>query len=276
VAKPDGLVAVAPGREDEFLENLPVELMWGVGAVTQARLASIGIRTIGELAAAPDGVLAHLLGRAVGGKLASLAVNIDERRIESGRRSASMGAQAALGHRGATPELLRTTLGYLSDRVAGRLRAAQRAGRTVTVRVRFTGLRSVTRSVTLPAAISSTLSLTELATELARIALADHPGESEITLLAVSVGNLVSEPGLQLELPLDVDQEGHRPGTAREAARWGVDRSVDAIRARFGSGAVGYATVVFSDVDRVPEEFRELAERHSHDAAGHGPDGAGR
>src|SRR3954468_13833521 len=50
VAKPDGLVAVDPGTELAFLHDLPVELMWGVGPVTRARLAEINVRTIGELA----------------------------------------------------------------------------------------------------------------------------------------------------------------------------------------------------------------------------------
>jgi DNA polymerase-4 len=145
--------------------------------------------------------------------------------------------------------------------VAGRLRAAQQAGRTVTVRVRFPGLRSVTRSITLLAPISATLTLTELATELAGGALSDHPREREVTLLAVSVSGLVHASALQLELPLDLSDNRYRPGTTQGAARWGVDRSVDAIRARFGNDAVRYATVMFSDVDRVPEAFRELAER---------------
>jgi len=171
-----------------------------------------------------------------------------------------MGAQAALGRRMATPELVRSTLGYLADRVAGRLRAADKAGRTVTVRVRFPGLRSVTRSITLPAPISATLTLTELATELAGDALTDHPRERQITLLAVSVAGLVHDSVLQLELPLPLSDNRYRPGTVQGAARWGVDRSVDAIRARFGSDAVRYATVMFSDVDRVPEAFRKLAE----------------
>src|SRR5207237_9209703 len=98
--------------------------------------------------------------------------------------------------------LARATLGYLPGRVAARLRAAERAGRTITVRVRFTGLRSVTRSVTLPAAICATLTLTDVACELASVALADHPAEREITLLAVSVSNLVAEPVLPLALAL--------------------------------------------------------------------------
>jgi DNA polymerase-4 len=261
VAKPDGLVLVEPDHEATFLEPLPVELIWGVGAVTRDRLAAAGIRTIGDLAAAPNAFLEQLLGRAIGGKLASLAANVDPRRIESGRRALSVGAQAALGRREPTPELIRATLGYLADRVAGRLRAADRAGRTVRVRVRFTGLRSVTRSVTVPVGISATLTLTELAVELAFGALADHPREREITLLAVSVANLVDEVALQLELPLGVGGGRYRPGTRTGSARWIADRSVDAIRARFGREAVGYATVVFSDVGRVPEAFRELAER---------------
>jgi len=261
VAKPDGLVVVPPDREMEFLRPLPVELMWGVGPATRARLAGMGVRTIGDLAATPSPILQRLIGHAAGSKLTSLAANSDPRRIETARRAVSVGAQSALGRRQATPGLLRSALGYLADRVAGRLRAADRAGRTITVRVRFTGLRSVTRSVTLPVPISTTLTLTDIAVELAGVALADHPRESEITLLAVSVSHLVDEAVLQLELPLGLCDERHRPGTAAGSARWALDRAVDSIRARFGRDAVGYATVMFSRLGRVPEEFRELAER---------------
>jgi DNA polymerase-4 len=261
VAKPDGLVVVEPDEEWDFLNPLPVELIWGVGPVTRTRLAEVGIRTVGDLARTPHGALEGLLGSAAGATLAARAANIDPRRIETSRRAASMGAQAALGRRDASPDQLRVTFGYLADRVAGRLRAAGRAGRTITVRVRFRSLRSVTRALTLAAPISSTLTLTELATELARTALAENPRERQITLLAVSVSNLVDEPALQLALPLTVGDDRYLPGTRRNAARWAADRSVDAIRARFGRAAVGYATVMFSDVGGVPDAFRELAER---------------
>jgi DNA polymerase-4 len=259
-AKPDGLVVVDPAGELGFLHPLPVELMWGVGPVTRARLAESGIRTIGELAATPGSSLRSLLGEAAGSKLGSLSMNTDPRRIETARRAISVGAQSALGRRRATPALLRATLGYLADRVAGRLRSAGRAGRTITVRVRFTGLRSVTRSVTLPAPISTTLTLTELAMELASVALADHPGEREITLLAVAVSHLADESALQLELPMGLADERQRPGTAAHSARWALDRAVDTIRARFGRASVGYATVMLSELGQPMEEFRELAE----------------
>ena len=80
VAKPDGLVVVDPATELEFLHDLPVELMWGVGPVTRAKLADQGILTIGQLANTPGRSLERLLGHAVGEKLGSLAWNRDPAR----------------------------------------------------------------------------------------------------------------------------------------------------------------------------------------------------
>ena len=81
VAKPDGLVVVDPASELAFLHDLPVELMWGVGPVTRARLADIGVQTIGQLAQTPGWSLERIVGRAVGEKLAALAWNRDPREI---------------------------------------------------------------------------------------------------------------------------------------------------------------------------------------------------
>ena len=265
VAKPDGLVVVEPAEERRFLDSLPIGLIWGVGPTTERRLHESGIYTIGQLANTGSPILSSLLGHAAGAKLAALSANVDARTVETHARSKSMGAQAALGRQSPTPELIRETLAYLIDRVAGRLRRAGLAGRTITVRVRFAQLRSVTRSATLSAAISTTLTLTSVAEELARSAILDKRGDREITLLAVSVSNLRPESSLQLELPLDwptVRQNPKTPpGTLAEASRREVDRSVDAIRDKFGQGAVGYASTALSDSDRVPEEFREFAER---------------
>jgi DNA polymerase-4 len=259
VAKPDGLVVVDPLHEREFLAPLPVGLVWGIGPVTQQRLADRGIHTIGQLADSPTESLAQFLGRALGSKVGALAANQDHRKVQANPRAGSVGAQSALGRRYPTDELLRSVLGHLSDRVASRLRAKQRAGRTITVRVRFVGMKAVTRSRTGAGAVSATLTLTETAEALVRQALADHPNEHEITLLGISVSNLVDQPVLQMELPVLPD-EAERPGSPTGAARWAVDQSMDAVRRRFGRSSVGYAAVALSDVGRVPDEFRELAE----------------
>ena len=259
VAKPDGLVVVHPASERAFLDPLPVGLVWGIGPVTRQRLAERGIYRIGQLAASPEGALQSLLGRALGAKVGALAANDDQRRVKPQGRAGSVGAQSAFGRRDVSPELIRSVLGHLADRVAGRLRAKQRAGRTVTVRVRFASMRAVTRSHTGSHSVSATLTLTEIAERLVYRALADHPDEYQISLLAISVSNLVDQPVLQLELPLQPD-EPDRPGSRIGAARWAVDHSIDAVRRRFGRAAVGYAGVVLSKYTSVSDEFRELAE----------------
>jgi DNA polymerase IV len=261
VAKPDGLVVVDPDTELSFLHDLPVELMWGVGPVTRGKLAEMGVDTIGQLANVPGWSFEHLLGRAAGEKLNALAWNRDPREIKTRRRARSAGAQSALGRKPAQEDVFRPTLRHLADRVATRLRAKSRPGRTVTVRVRFADLRSVTRSVTLDAPISATAILAEIAEELVRTALADHPGEKTISLLAISVSQLATHADVQLEFPLGLADEKRRPGTKRGMARWTADRAVDMIRDRFGWEAVGYGSVALGLHRSVPDEFRELAEK---------------
>jgi DNA polymerase-4 len=261
VAKPDGLVAVAPHAELDFLHDLPVELMWGVGPVTKARLNEIGVSTIGQLAKTPGWSLGRLLGPTASEKLTALAWNRDPRTIATRRRARSAGAQSALGRKPAEARVFVPTLRHLADRVASRLRAKSRPGRTVTVRVRFADLRSVTRSVKLDAPVSATAILAEIAEELVRSVLALHNHEEAITLLAISVSHLEEKFDLQLELPLGLDGEERRPGARRGIARWTADTAIDTIRDRFGWEAVGYASVALERSRSVPDAFRKLAEK---------------
>ncbi len=266
VAKPDGLVVVDPATELEFLHKLPVTLMWGVGPATEARLAAMGITTIGQLAQSSPQAVERVLGHAVGNKLSALAWNRDPRRIQTGRRARSAGAQSALGRRPATEQVFKPTLHHLADRIGARLRARSLTGRTITVRVRFADLRSVTRARTLPAPISATRALAEVAEDLVRGVLADHRDEKTISLLAISVSHLEAHPTVQLELPLGLPDEGCRPGTKKGLARARVDAAIDAIRKRFGADAVEYAACrarasASRDGRAVPDEFRRLAEK---------------
>lgn len=261
VAKPDGLVVVDPAQELEFLHDLPVGLMWGVGPVTEAKLREQGILTIGQLADVPGRSLERLLGHAVGEKLRALAWNRDPREIRTHRRARSAGAQSALGRQPAAEHIVKPTLLRLADRVAVRLRAKSLAGQTITARVRFADMRAVTRSVTLDAPISATVAIAETATELVRAALADHPQEKVITLLAVAVSHLRTRPEIQLDLPFGLSDERRRPGARQGMRRWSADRAMDTIRERFGREAIGYAAVALTGERSVPDAFRELAEK---------------
>jgi DNA polymerase-4 len=261
VAKPDGLVIVDPEAELDFLHALPVELMWGVGPATKARLAATGVATIGQLAARTPSSVEGLLGRASGRKLRALAWNRDPRPIQPHRRAHSAGAQSALGRKPAVEQVYRPVLIHLAERIASRLRAKARPGRTVTVRVRFADLRSVSRALTLRAPISATMTLADIATDLVRGVLQDHPQEETLSLLAISVSHLEADAMLQLELPFGLPDDGQRPGAQKGMARLRADRALDAIRERFGRDAVSYASLALGAAHSVPDAFRSLAEK---------------
>ena len=261
VAKPDGLVVVQPGTELAFLHDLPVGLMWGVGPVTEAKLRAEGILTIGQLANTPGKSLRGLVGEAVGEKLSDLAWDRDTRSVQARHSARSVGAQSALGRKPASEAVFKPTLRYLADRVTSRLRAKSLAGRTVTVRIRFADMRSITRSLTLDAPISATVMVAEIAEDLVRAALREHASEKVITLLAISVSHIEPQAHIQLELALGLPDEKRRPGARQGVARWSADRAMDKARARFGREAMGYAITQLEGRKSVPDAFRELAEK---------------
>jgi DNA polymerase-4 len=225
VAKPDGLLAVPPEGELEFLHPLPVERLWGVGRVTARRLHDAGIRTVGQVAELPESALVMLLGRAVGRQLHALAHNRDPRRVQTRRRRGSIGAQRALGWSPTSLTEVDVSLIGLVERVTRRMRKADRLGRTVVLRMRFDDSSRATRSQTLPYATANTQTILTAARELLTIAvpLIQRQG---ITLVGVSVTNLANGRGGQLMLPLD------------EHWTESLDAALDEVRERFGSDAV--------------------------------------
>src|SRR6201993_5114801 len=97
VAKPDGLLLVRPDAELEFLHPLPVQRLWGVGAVTADKLHAHGIETVADVAELGEAMLLYLVGRGMGNRLYALSRNVDARRVQTGVRRRSVGAQHALG-----------------------------------------------------------------------------------------------------------------------------------------------------------------------------------
>ncbi|MCO1594360.1 DNA polymerase IV [Micromonospora sp. RHAY321] len=230
VAKPDGLLVVAPDAELAFLHPLPVERLWGVGPVTAAKLRERRIRTVGEVARLGEAALVSLLGAGAGRHLHALAHNRDPRAVQVGRRRGSMGAQHALSRTPHAPTELDAILAGLVDRVTRRMRAAGRSGRTVVLRLRFGDYTRATRSHTVGKATADTGPLLAAARALLRAALPEMDRRG-ITLVGVSVGNLDDNP-VQPELPFHRD-----PGAELDAA-------VDAVRDRFGSAALTRAVLL--------------------------------
>ncbi len=226
VAKPDGLLLVPPDREIEFLHPLEVRRLWGVGPVTERRLAERGITTVAELARLGPDALVSWLGPAAGRHLDALAHNRDPRPVVPGRRRASVGAQRALGRGRPTRPALHAALTGLVDRVSGRLRSGGRVGRTVVLRLRFDDFERVTRSRTLPEATCATEEIRSAAADLLDRAypLIQQRG---ITLIGVTVANLSPATAVQLALPF-----------ARRD-RTQLDAAVDGIHERFGPSAIG-------------------------------------
>ena len=231
VAKPDGLLLVPPDRELAFLHPLAVERVWGVGPVTAAKLHSLGINTVGQLAELSEPVLVALLGRAQGRQLHALSHNRDPRRVELRRRRGSIGSQRARGRRPWTPADLDADVCALVDRVTARMRKARRVGRTVVLRLRFDDFTRATRSTTLLQATASTETVLRAARELLGEAL-PMLHRRGVTLVGISVANLADATPMQLALSLD----------GRRVAE--LDEAIDAVRDRFGSKAITRGVLV--------------------------------
>ena len=149
--KPKGLTVVYPGTEEQFLRNLPVKEMSGIGAASADALHKFGVRTLGDLAQADDAILTRVFGknaqlfrlRAKGQEQASVSV---DRVVKSLSHELSFPVDVS-----ERKELLDTLFG-LSEKVGRRLRKKGQVGNTVTVKVRFANrqLRSAQEKMELP------------------------------------------------------------------------------------------------------------------------------
>jgi DNA polymerase IV len=234
VAKPNGMLVVPPDRELAFLHPLPVERLWGVGPATALKLHGHGITTVGEVARLSEQRLVLMLGRATGRHLHALAHNRDRRPVRAGRRRGSIGAQRALGRSRASPDEVDAAVIALVERVCRRMRAADRAGRTVVLRLRFDDYARITRSHTFPCATAQTDAILT-ATRMLMAATRPEIERRGLTLVGIAVANLENADAMQLSLPLD--------GHDRDA----LDAVLDDVRGRYGPRAIVRAVLLGRD-----------------------------
>jgi DNA polymerase-4 len=237
-AKPDGVVVVPPRQVTRFLHPLDVGELYGVGEKTREQLHRLGLRTVGDVAHTPLTTLQRGIGVAAGTQIHHLAWGTDRRTLTPRRATQdpdkSMGADETFGRDTDDRSVVLRELLRLSSKVAGRMRTAGVAGRTVTLKVRFADFTTITRSRTLPDATDGTGEIHATASALFD---ALNLQRARIRLVGVRVEGLMPREQVQRQLVLG----------ARERGWDEVDRAADAAALRFGGGAVRRATLLIAD-----------------------------
>ena len=241
LAKPDGMVVVPVDEVVPFVQQLPVGALWGVGEKTEEALTRLGLRTVADIAHTPLETLTRALGDAAGHHLHELSWGRDPRPVEAAERERSIGADETFETDIDDPELIHRRLLRLSDKVAARLRSADLAGRTVTVKVRFSDFTTITRARTLHQPTDTSRVVYDAA-----CGLFDALGlqRARIRLVGVRMSGLLPVEQAPVQGMLGEAEHGWRD----------ADRAVDRASARFGSGSVRPASLI--DPDGSPSHSR--------------------
>jgi DNA polymerase-4 len=244
-----GVFLVEPADELEFLHGHAVEALWGVGPATATRLHDLGVRTVGDLAALPLDTVVRRLGKASGVHLAALSRGEDPDPVNPNRPNKSIGHEETFSEDLVDPHELERHALRMAESVATMLRGAASSARTITVKIKFKDLSLVTRSHTMERPITTGGAIGQVAAAL--LAGVD-PGEG-IRLLGVSASGLAAGGLDQLSFDLgDGLREDNESATAREQSWQDATAAIDAIRDRFGRGAVGAASMVTEEGIQVP------------------------
>ena len=231
LAKPDGLLVVPEAEVVDFLHQLPVGALWGVGERTEEVLQRLGLLTVADIAHTPVDTLRRALGDNAGPALHALAWGRDSRSVMPTRRERSIGADETFSYDVDDPAYIHRELLKLSDRTAARVRAAGMVGRTISIRVRFSDFTTITRSKTLrdPTDVSHDIYATARA-------LYDALGlqRARLRLVGVRMEGLMDSDQAPIQGLLDEPEHSWRD----------ADRAVDRASARFGAGAVRPASLV--------------------------------
>ncbi len=223
LCKPDGLLEIAPGKEQAFLNPLPIAKLPGVGKKTEQSLKEMGISTIEELANLAPDTMNRQFG-ATGAMLYSYARALDDREVEAPGEAKSISQEITFASDTLDRNFLESNLHNLCQQVCQDLRSQRKRTKCVAIKLRYADFTTINRQVTLQEASDVTQAVFATAQQLLSKALAQR--EKPVRLIGIRISNLVSE-GKQLSM--------FDAGTAKPEQ---LDKAIDKIRSKYGSTGI--------------------------------------
>ena len=257
--KPDGLVVVVPGTEQDLLRPMHVTVIPGVGPATAERLRRAGIHTVAELEMVDLAELVQLVGKAHGTGLHQLSRALDDRRVVSDREAKSVSVEGTYETDLMDRKLMAALLTRQAGEVATRLRKHGLAGRTVTIKVRLHDFTTLNRSSTLTEPTDSTATIARIA----RALIVDLDTSGGVRLLGVGVSGLADwiQDDLFGESEGQADDEAPtiEPEPAQRRTSWSPGQDVvhdDLGRGWIWGSGRGVVTVRFETAETPPGPVR--------------------
>ena len=223
LCKPDGLLEIAPGDEQAFLNPLPIDKLPGVGKKTEQALKETGVTTIGELASLPLDTIKRQFG-STGAVIHSYARGMDDREVEAPGEDKSISQQLTFARDTLNRNFLEANLHNLCQEVCQELRSQNKKARCVAIRLRYADFKTITRQVNLKEASDVTQVIFTTSQHLLSKALAQQ--EKPVRLIGIRISSLFGE-GKQLSM---FDSEIEKPEH--------LDKAIDRIRRKYGPTAI--------------------------------------
>jgi len=222
--KPDGLVVVEPGDMENFLGDLPISRLWGVGPKTEERLREMGLSTIGSIRARKQEDLVRALGQNLGAHLYQLSLGNDDRPVVPNWEPKSISNETTFEEDTRDRAVLVQTIRRLAESVGRRLRRENYRARKVTLKLRYEPFETHTKQTSVKRPIDTDEEIIRLALSL----FDQFSLERRIRLIGVGAGEIV-RPG----------EESTQLGLFDEPAKQSsLNEAVDKIRDRFGDDLI--------------------------------------
>jgi DNA polymerase-4 len=242
LCKPDGLLEIAPGREQSFLDPLPIAKLPGVGKKTEQSLKEIGVTTIGELASLPLDTMKRQFG-VTGAVLHSYAKGIDDREVEAPGEAKSISQELTFAHDTLDRNFLEANLHNLCQEVCQELRSQNKRAKCVAIKLRYADFKTITRQVSIQEASGVTPVIFATAQQLLSKALAQQG--KPVRLIGIRISSLVGE-GKQLPM--------FDSGTGKPEH---LDKAIDKIRSKYGSTAIRTGNEIATHLSGARNDSRE-------------------